>query len=337
MNDAPTLLDCTLRDGGYYTNWHFDDELVGAYLRACEQVGIDVVELGYVRLAATGHGRYGQLPGGFDPALAEAVSDTPPRFAVMMDAADALTGDVSAVGPRVRDRLAGLPLPVDLVRVAVRYDKAAETGALLASLRDAGFEVCLNLMQIGLASAEQVDDCLSLVSDLGTLAAVYVADSFGSMPPEQTRLLVDRFRSAVRAPVGFHAHDNQGLALTNSIAAMDAGATWLDTTMGGMGRGAGNAKTEQFLSYLAAADSDLAPLYLFVARYINPLLDEHRWGANVFYALAGRMNVHPSYVQRMEEDPVMDVGRKMRVLGDLAQAGARSYSPTLLQDVAHRA
>ncbi|MFC9932130.1 hypothetical protein [Streptomyces sp. NPDC127190] len=338
--DGLTVLDCTLRDGGYYTNWNFDAELVREYLAVCPALGVDVVELGYVRFADEQRfGPYGRLPDGLTPDLRDALpADHGLRFAVMVDAAD-LTGLPAAeVGEALTRKLAPGSLPVDIVRLAVHFERAAEAGEVVASLRAAGYAVCLNLMQIGLADAGQLDRCLAAVAGMGPLEAVYIADSLGSLTPGHTAELVRLFRSGQDAPVGIHAHDNQGYALHNTVVAADTGATWVDGTVHGMGRGAGNTRIEQLLGVLGHGPDRLRPLLRLIVRHFHPLMDKYRWGASGLFAMAGLYEVHPTYVQCLDERTSLTADAKLTALAYLADASAARFSPAVLdRALAHAA
>jgi len=330
MTGGVTLLDCTLRDGGYYTNWDFAPELAVACIEACDAAGVDVVELGYVRFKEAGYGAFGRLPAPVGAELGDRIGGSRLRFAAMLDAFDAYDLDPREVGPRIRDKLGESAVPIELIRIAVRYDQAERTASMVESLTAAGFGVCLNLMQIGLAGSAQVDELLAVLAGFAPMEAVYIADSLGSLQPEPACDLVSRFRAALDVPIGFHAHENQGLALHNSLRVLDAGATWLDATMRGMGRGAGNARMEQLLGVLSP-DSDLRPVHEFVAGHMDPLHDKYGWGANVYYALAGARRIHPTYVQLLEESR-MQTDEKLRALRFLSGVPATSFSVDRLRE-----
>ena len=336
--DSLTVLDCTLRDGGYYTNWEFDDALVEEYLQACAATGVDVVELGYVQFGPSDRGLYGRLPAGLSPSLRDVLPDGHrPRFAVMVDAAALAAVPSAEAGPRLAEALAGQPLPVDLVRVAVRYNSTPDCAETVASLREAGFEVCLNLMQVDLAPADEIPALISEVKALGPLASVYVADSLGSLHAQRIAELVGQFRAGQDSPVGVHGHDNQGFALHNTLAAAGAGATWLDATVLGMGRGAGNTRTEQLLAALGTTEVELHPLLALVARGFEPLMHKYRWGASALYATAGMRRIHPTYVQRLEESPEHDVDVKLKALDYLGRHGRTSFTADSLEEALRHA
>ncbi len=102
-----------------------------------------------------------------------------------------------------------------------------------------------------------------------------------------------------------HAHDNLGIALQNTILARDYGATWLDSTVLGMGRGPGNAKTEQLLIEMNKDDlhiRNLVKLQDSINTYFQPLLEKYKWGSNTYYYLSGKYQIHPSFITAMAND-----------------------------------
>jgi 4-hydroxy 2-oxovalerate aldolase len=318
-----TVLDCTFRDGGYYTDWRFDADLVRDYVEIVDASGVDVVELGYVRLGVDARGSFRDLPEGL-------CASSHTRFAVMVDANAFAGRSPQGVVHELKAIVSASSLPITVVRVAVAYAKLAPAIDTIRALVDADFQVCVNLMQIDVASRDEERACLHALARLEHVDAVYLADSLGSMRPERVTELIRRFASQTPHAIGFHAHDNQGLALANSLAAIEAGASWIDATMCGMGRGAGNAKTEQLLGLLRGREPE-AQLLAFVARWLYPLLALHGWGPSVYYAIAGQRHIHPTYVQQLEESPV-SVGEKLEVLSFLGRAGATAFDSSLMRE-----
>ena len=93
--------------------------------------------------------------------------------------------------------------------------------------------------------------------------------------------------------VGIHAHNNQQLAFANTIEACAKGVNYLDGTVCGMGRGAGNCFTEALLGFLKNPRYKMEPVLRFIREYMNPLAKEVRWGYDTAYLLTGLYNVHP--------------------------------------------
>lgn len=338
--DKPVLLDCTLRDGGYYTNWTFDDDLVRDYLATCTSIGIDVVELGYVRLRGGGKGPYGNLPDRLPADLDKAMEHgTPPRFAAMIDAKEFVSADGGVVDARaataaIRSRVGKSALDIETIRVAVAHAQLSTAVGLIEALVDEGIKVCVNIMQIDLASADDVRRCLDILAALPPVEAVYIADSFGSMRPERVASLISRLCAGLACPIGFHAHDNKGLALHNTLIAASAGATWLDMTMCGMGRGAGNAKTEQIVPLFSRdlAGPAVDRLQRLVASRFVPLQRQYGWGSSIFYDIAASAKIHPSFVQEINANQKVDDRGRIGILRELSKIDASSYSLQKLTD-----
>jgi 4-hydroxy 2-oxovalerate aldolase len=121
-------------------------------------------------------------------------------------------------------------------------------------------------------------------------------DSFGSFYSEQIRDLTGKFvKMAGEAgkQVGIHAHNNQQLAYANTIEAMLSGATWLDATIAGLGRGAGNCPAELLVGFLKNPKFHLRPVLECVQDLLVPLSKQIDWGYSIPYMLTGQLNIHP--------------------------------------------
>lgn len=327
-----TLLDCTLRDGGYYTDWQFDEGLVCEYLTACSSISIDALEIGYVRLDESESGPYGHLSARLPECVTKILTAYPKKLAVMFDAKAALKLRPADAVDQLHAKIAAVPGKVSILRIAVNYAQFEPLAEFMEQLSKLDMKVTINLMQIDIATDTAIEGCISLTQRLPALAAIYLADSLGSMLPERVSALVGEFRLRLPQAIGFHAHDNQGLALHNSLTAFRAGATWLDGTMFGMGRGAGNARTENLIPVLRGAGVECATLNRMLARHFIPLWEAHRWGPSVYYGIAGAAKIHPTYVQHLESHAGIQALSKIEVLKFLTDAHATSYSHDVLQD-----
>ncbi|MBL4801203.1 MAG: hypothetical protein JKY45_04860 [Emcibacter sp.] len=295
------ILDCTFRDGGYYTNWTFPKELVDDYLSAMAVLPIDVIELGFAGKGPSA-GKFANV----DNVLARELrfsSNT--KIAVMLDAKDYLDLDEGLEAKLDRDLGRKHGDGIDIIRIAVNYRATHMCGCLIQVLLDRGYRVFLNPMQIDVADPRELRDCLEFIKKNKGLEAVYVADSLGSMRPDRVKDLVENFADELDVDIGYHAHDNSGLAITNALCAADSGSSWLDCTVAGMGRGAGNASTEQLLRVAAAPRySKLAEdkLQQLVVEHFNPLKEKYGWGDNLFYQLGAANGLHPTFVQEVLSD-----------------------------------
>ena len=263
---APVILDCTLRDGGYVTKWRFPLDFVRQYLDA---VRADVVEIGF-RSNVAGAGPFRRCTDAFIDSL-ELREDM--RVAVMVNLNE-WDDDLFARKGRI-----------DVVRVAAHWKDLYKAQPGLARLRELGYTTTLNIMQ-----AHNLKPKLLRALDFtGVCDAVYFADTFGTMNENA----VSEITRAIPHPVvGFHGHNNTRRAVVNTLAAVVAGASWVDGTLGGIGRGAGNADIAELRRHygLSAGSVD----------HINmDALRGYKWGPNPVYYLGALLKMHPTKVQRL--------------------------------------
>lgn len=135
------------------------------------------------------------------------------------------------------------------------------------------------------------------------LECFYIADSLGDLDTEHLKKLYVILRN-FKGPLGIHAHDNLNCALINTKQAINLKFNYVDSTIMGMGRGAGNTKTEEILFYLREKklNFDDKPLIEFIGKHFLKLQKKFRWGTNIYYFLSAKYQIHPTYVQKMLDD-----------------------------------
>ena len=254
-----TLLDVTIRDGGYVNGHTWTVEQAVSIVGAVARAGVPLIEVGYLRTPTGGDARpTARCEAGYLAAVAAAAG--PAGLVVMIrpgEVEPAATADAAAGGVRLARLL------------APRLD-VAQTAPYLAAARAAGLATSVNLTHVSRFAPEQLAESAGRAAGLGA-DYVYLADSNGSMYPQDVLPRVEAVAAAVAresgALVGFHAHDNLGLAFANTCAALSAGAAALDASLGGIGKGGGNLAIETAAAHLRARHgADLR---------LEPLLSEH--------------------------------------------------------------
>ena len=260
---SPIVLDCTFRDGGYKTGWRFNADQVGLHIAG---TSADVIEIGYRATYSHECGEYRYCLDGYLDTLH--VPDSV-RLAVMVNANE-WTPDLFK--PAAESR-------VDIVRVAAHLETIAESTVIVRRLRRLGYFVTLNIMQ-----AHRAQDWV--FEHKYDADVVYFADSFGCMSAGQVARIVDQLKRY--NTVGFHGHNNTGRALSNTLTAMRHGATWLDASVGGIGRCAGNTDLADLLSSLGRSGG------------INQMdLDQKRTIRSRFvYGCSAMLKMHPKRVEQ---------------------------------------
>jgi 4-hydroxy 2-oxovalerate aldolase len=321
-----TLLDCTLRDGGYYNAWDFSPSLIEEYLLAMKAAQVDVVELGFRTLENKGF--KGPCAFTSDEFLDSISIPTALRVAVMLNGSDLCTdiGCVNALG-RLFPRPAA-DTPVNLVRIACHFHELPIALPAAGWLNERGYRVGFNLMQIADRSHEQLQEATTMAS-AWPIDVLYFADSMGSMTPDDTARMVSWLREGWQGDLGIHTHDNMGLALANTLRAQAEGVTWLDATVTGMGRGPGNARTEELVieaESLRGRRANLVPLMALIRQTFGPMKAQYGWGTNPYYYLAGKYGIHPSYIQEMICDARYDDEDILAVTDQLRAEGGKKFS-----------
>ena len=306
------ILDCTLRDGGYYNNWDFGEEVVESYLEAMVAAGVGMIELGLRNYPSEG------FKGAFyyttDEYIDELEPPTGPEYGVMVDAKTFL-----GVRKTIKECVNELFNPKGLsqicfVRVACHFHEVARAREIVLELSDLGYKVFVNLMQITLRSDNEVLELSRSLGNWVELEGVYFADSLGNMTPLEVKRTIGLLRKHWKGGLGIHTHNNMGLAISNSLEAIDQGVSYIDATITGMGRGAGNAETEILMAELQArgfVKYKVAAVVGVVLKYFQPLRDILGWGPSLHYYMAARYNVHPTYVQRILTDNHFGLNEKI--------------------------
>ena len=285
------ILDCTLRDGGYYTDWDFDSQTVDSYIRAMNVLPIDYLEVGYRNNSSEEYlGKFGYSP----VSVLKHLRDTcAKKLVVMLNEKSTKLEDLdSLLGPIV-----GL---VDMIRIAIdpkNFDRAV---VLAKEVKSMGFEVGFNCMYMSKWGTEYEGFLTKLSSLNGFCDLFCMVDSFGGVTPEDVINIYKEVRANTTVPVGFHGHNNLQLGLINTVTAIKLGVDYVDATILGMGRGAGNLNMELLLTYLNAHESMSVDFNVLgdVISAFNPLLEKYQWGTNLPYMLAG--------ANRIPQKEVMD-------------------------------
>lgn len=320
------ILDCTLRDGGYYNNWDFKPNVINKYLTAMEAAGVDIVELGLRSLINNGF--KGASAYTTDSYLRSLCLPAGLKVAVMVNASE-LVGTLP-----IQEALARLfpaaadKSPVDVVRIACHVHEFSKVLPACNWLKERGFLVGFNLMQVADRSQQEVE-ALSLEASKYPIDSLYFADSMGSMDVAQTSTIIGWLRKYWVGALGVHTHDNIGLALQNTLQAVRDGVTWLDATVTGMGRGPGNARTEELvieISEIRGSRINLVPLMGIIRDFFQPLKNRCGWGSNPYYYLSGKYGIHPSYIQEMLGDSRYSEEDILAAINYLKIEGGKKFS-----------
>ena len=323
------ILDCTLRDGGYYNNWVFNEDLVNSYLNAMKVNEVDFVEIGLRSFNKAGF--KGPYAFSTDTFLDSLNIPKNLNIGVMVNASEFNKFESKFL----KEKICSLFKPasdsrISLVRIASHLEEFDRSLELCEIFRELGYIVGINIMQISEASNEQIIEfgkqALKSKPDV-----LYFADSLGNLKPSNISDIIKLLKTHWDGEIGIHTHDNMGMAMSNSQEAFNKGATWIDSTVTGMGRGPGNLQTEYSLIEFKQSDknTNYFSLLKLIDQYFEPLQIKYKWGKNPYYFLSGLNSIHPTFIQEAISDNRYDEVDILALIDHLKAVGGTKYSKNI--------
>jgi len=297
------VIDCTVRDGGLMNKWQFSDEFVRKTYEALCAAGVDYMEIGYL----SSEGAFSRDEMG------------PWKFCAESDLQRILGGEekkikFSAMADIGRIEHEDIPpksdSSLDMVRVACYVHQVDSAIDLAHHCIDKGYEATINLMAVSTVGLRDLNEALEDLNR-SRVPIIYLVDSFGAFYSEDIDTLARKYIERLPGKtIGIHCHNNQQLAFANTIAGIIAGANYLDATLYGIGRGAGNCTTELLISFLKNPKFKVRPLLEAIEKHILPWQEKIDWGYYVPYMLTGVLNQHPraamSHMESENKNKLMD-------------------------------
>jgi 4-hydroxy 2-oxovalerate aldolase len=283
-----TVVDCTIRDGGLMNKSQFTLECVQAVYKAVCESGVHIVELGYRNSRKMfDPEKYGAWRFCDDEMIKKVVRDMKypdTKIAVMMDAHKSSIDDLL---PKEKSL-------VDVIRCATYVKDIDKCIWIVNDAVAKGYETTINIMSISTAPERELNEALQQINEETKIKACYIVDSFGNLYSEDIDYFISKYQKLLPGiEVGIHMHNNQQLAFANTIEGIIRGANYVDGTLYGLGRGAGNCCLELLLGFLKNPKFNMRPVLDVIGSHIIPLQKEINWGYSVPYMITGIMNRHP--------------------------------------------
>ncbi|MFZ2025185.1 MAG: hypothetical protein WAV51_02815 [Microgenomates group bacterium] len=317
------IIDCSIRDGGHINKWHFDESLVKASYFAASNAQVDYFEIGYKNdNNIIGLGEFGYCREEYINSLFKSLTDC--KLLCMIDAGKYTNYKI----PKCRKELT----PFVGIRVAAYPYEAKQAINLIEKLFDKGYLVFLQLM----ASSEWKNLEMNIIENWKNrkfLEAVYFADSFGSYIPSDISKYIRKLKHIGFKNIGFHSHNNLQMAFANALQAINDGVGYVDASIYGMGRGAGNLPIEILLNYLQTKGDvkyNVVPYLDVIDRFYLKLKDELKWGYSLKTLLSGGRNIHPYYVDELIKTGNFTIEEIWNVLDHIKQDCPISFNKNKL-------
>ena len=328
MKTSIQLLDCTLRDGAYITNGDFGVPAIVGLIKKLSDAKIDIIECGWLKNPeyVTGSSYY-HVPSDLEQYLRR--KDPDKTYVAMID----------------WDRYDLSQLPVydgkslDAVRVVFPHGKHKEGIAVAQKIKDKGYKVFLQAANTLAYSDEDLVDLAKYVNKLMPVS-LSVVDTFGAMYPRDLERIVSVLDSELdnEISIGFHSHNNMQLAFSLSMHFIEylSGKrnVIVDSTLCGMGRGAGNATTELLVSYLNKIhhkDYDLNDIMDAIDLYMVTFQQKYQWGYSTPYFIAGIYQCHVNNIAYLQKNHRTNSKDMRSIIESLSSDDRRKYDYDLLE------
>lgn len=324
------ILDCTLRDGGYCNQWQFGFENTKKITSGLVESGIDIIECGFLTQKVV-----------FDKDVTkfntvEQLSAVIPQnrnghmFVAMMN-----------YGEYNLDDLPGCDgSSIDGIRVAFHKKNMKEALEVCREIQEKGYKVFIQAMVSLSYTDEEFLSLIRMVNELKPYA-FYIVDSFGMMKGKDlTRLFyMVEHNLSEDIWIGFHSHNNMQLAYSNAQTLVGVRTNRdliIDSSVYGMGRGAGNLNTELFIEYLNDNHNknySLKPLLIIIDEILNDFYQKNYWGYSLPNYISAAHNAHPNYAGYLDDKKTLTVEDMNEIFDMMDEEKKVSYDKAYIEEL----
>jgi len=323
------ILDCTLRDGGYINDWAFKDTHIVKILKSIDNSHVDIIECGYL------NDKRGMQS---DSTLFESIATANKALTSLAKSYAQKViminlGDFDVQNLPVKEQTS-----IDGIRLAFHkkdIDQAFETAYKIKKL---GYKLYFQPM---VTKNYKDIEFLSIIEKTNELNpyAFYIVDSFGSMTLDEFHkyLVLAQNNLDSSISLGYHSHNNMQLAFSNAISMCSQNfkrEIIIDSSIYGIGRGAGNLNTELIADYLNNThekDYDTLPLLDIIDELLASLMAKNSWGFSPAQFLSASYNCHPNYASFLVNKNTNHIVGIKKILDKLPEESKSSFDKKLIE------
>lgn len=321
-----TILDCTIRDGNYAVDFKFTAADTALLTAELVKLGFEWIEVGHgVGLGAMRAGK----------------GDMPAHDTELIKTAKAVSGGKYKIGcffipgiGRKDDMLAAKEAGLDFIRIGHNAPDAEKAFPYIEYARRLGLIPCINMMKSYAVTPKEFGQKAKRAVEAG-VEIVYCVDSAGSMLPDDVAEYFDETRNAVNCQMGFHGHNNLMMGIANCLVAFKHGVRFLDTTLCGLGRSAGNVPTEILIAVFERHEIhtglDLFDIMNSIERLMWPMVGKTR-AHDMLGVTAGYSQFHSAFLPEVVAASKEYNTDLLRLIADTAFHDPVNLDETFLQN-----
>ena len=327
------ILDCTLRDGGYVNDWNFSNKDIKKTIKKLVNANIEIVECGFLD---TNKGKNNNSTR-FESyeVLEKLISDIKlSENQLLVAMVDLNSYDLSTL-PNITNnsKIKG----IRLVFRRTNYNEAIDQAKLL---KQKGFKVFMQPMSTVSFSNEELKSFLEKINNLNPYA-VYIVDTVGSMYQDTFLNLYSEVEKTLNNDIklGFHSHNNLQLSYAIAIDFINSVKNReiiIDSSIYGMGRGAGNLNTEllaDFLNKKYSKNYEIENILELIDSYFYALYKANQWGYSLAHFLSASYSVHPNYASYLLDTKRLSINEIKTILSLIPNKNVYEYSKTLIEEL----
>lgn len=328
MNEI-SILDCTLRDGGYINHWNFGEKQIQRIIRGLEKANIDIIECGFLRE---------ELYNRDSSVFSDVIQISP---FISQKQAEKMYVAMIEYGKMDPDKI---PLrsnkTIDGIRVTFHKGDWDKASLLINSLIKKGYNVFVQPVGTTSYTDEELFTLIEEVNQINPFA-FYLVDTLGVMYKKDLLrqfYLVDHNLSS-RIRIGFHSHNNLQMSFSDAqelIRSRGGRKIIIDSSVYGMGRGAGNLATELITHYInenLTPRYHIAPLLNIVDQQLMKIYNEQRWGYDLPFFLSATENCHPNYAAYLMNKQTLDINNIAKLLSLIPEKEKELFNKKLIEDM----
>ena len=323
-----SLLDCTLRDGGYVNDWSFGEENIKGFIKKIAATNVEFVEIGFMR--GDTYDKNKSLYPDLD-AVKNVIGekDAHLKYFAMYDMSSPVPLDRF---PQCDNKT------LDGLRVIFKKSKLKEGLETCKKFIELGYLISINLVSTDVYSDEEFVDTIKTINTLMPYA-VAIVDTFGSMKNDKFLhyiKLADKYLDE-KITLSYHAHNNLQQAYTNATSFVELNLKrdlLIDASVFGMGRGAGNLNLELFAEYMNehfGSNYHIVPMLEIMDEYLQEIYHTKFWGYSLPLYISGTLNVHPNYAIYLAERGTLTEKALYEILKNISTEDSQVYKKEIAE------
>ena len=325
------ILDCTLRDGGYINDWDFGRSTIYSIVLKLLEAGIDIIECGFLSQSkkSTKDNSIFYSTDEVNELLLHTKIKS--HVACMINFGEY---DIDSLPQYSKDNV------VDTIRIAFHKEDLKEALLFCEQVNQKGYRTFIQPMVTSTYDKDELEFLITRTNEIKP-ESLYIVDSFGTMRENTLLTLFKQFDDAVNESVsiGFHSHNNLQLSFSNAQKLIQLNSKRkiiIDSSVFGMGRGAGNLCTELLTMYLnenTERNYKTIPILEIIDDFLNPIFIKFPWGYSVPFYIASANNCHPNYASFLLNKETLSVKAINLILSQIDEQNKQLFDQKAIEQL----